>query len=194
MVAVIYFIIDLHRQGAEKIPDIATCTDKLQMWHVRKPLSDEPLLFSDINFVKHDPFKTTKKELCSSVKYHNPVPHFANKVRKTQLEKLVKLYEANGLNLPIIQTIKSNNFEPVLPKGQSMATDLNEMLFDKVEETTYNDEIRDIDENSKCFYERVITCDVKAKLVEKTPDAEQERYLVRTARIQTNSFNVRNIL
>jgi len=61
VVAVVYFIIDLYMTGVDKIPDVKTCTDKLQMWHVRKPLTDEPLLFSEIQFVKHDPFKISNK-------------------------------------------------------------------------------------------------------------------------------------
>ncbi|XP_064597894.1 uncharacterized protein LOC135464397 [Liolophura sinensis] len=80
LVATLYCLIDLYRLGINKIPDAKTCTQKLQMWHVRKPVTDEPLLFSDINFVKHDPERPVKGDLGCSVKQHNPVPEFASTV------------------------------------------------------------------------------------------------------------------
>ena len=73
MVAVLYTLIDL----VTSIPQMKSCTDKLQMWHVRKPLTDDPLLLSEIKFVKHEPNKPIKRELSSTVVNHNPVPDFA---------------------------------------------------------------------------------------------------------------------
>ena len=72
MVAVLYTLIDF----VTSIPQMKLCTDKLQMWHVRKPLTDDPLLFSEIRFVKQDPNKPIKRELSSTVVNHNPVPDF----------------------------------------------------------------------------------------------------------------------
>ena len=135
--ATVYFVIDFLWQGVKQIPDIQTCTDKIQMWHVRKPLNDEPLLFSDINFVKHNPMKVSKKELCSSVKYHNPVPEFASTVSRSQVEKLVRLYDSNGIKLPVLDTIRSNNFIPVLPKEQNTAH-LQDKLFQYLATTEFD--------------------------------------------------------
>ncbi|XP_052235872.1 uncharacterized protein LOC127880788 [Dreissena polymorpha] len=194
VVAIVYLIIDLHRQGVEKIPDIQTCTDKLQMWHVRKPISDEPLLFSDINFVKHDPFKVAKRELCSTVKYHNPVPHFAKAVSSTQIEKLVKLYDTGGLKLPVIETLRSNNCEPVLPKAQSDASDLNDMLFERLQETTstFSKTCHEFSENEKTFYEGLITCDIKmSKNIEKQTRMQSKNakwFSEREYRITSSTF------
>lgn len=70
-------LIDLLRQCVSSTPELKSCTEKLQMAHVRKPLTVEPLLFSEIRFVKHDPNKPMKKELSSTVVMHNPIPEFA---------------------------------------------------------------------------------------------------------------------
>jgi hypothetical protein len=118
----------MHRQGLENIPDVKTCTDKLQMWHVRKPTSDEPLLFSDIKFVRHDPEKPVKRDLCVNLLTHNPVPDFHKTVTNGDLEKLVKVYDMSGIKLPILDVIRDNKFAPVIQK-QQMDAELHSELF-----------------------------------------------------------------
>ena len=152
VVATVYFVIDLFRQGVKQIPDIHTCTDKIQIWHARKPLTKEPLLFSDINFVKHDPMKVSKKELCSSVKYHNPVPEFASTVSRSQVEELVRLYDSNGIKLPVLDTIRSNNFIPVLPQEQS-TVHLQDKLFQYLATIDIDFMELIMSVNEKCFYD-----------------------------------------
>lgn len=167
VVALVYFIIDLYRKGVSKIPDIQTCTDKLQMWHVRKPLSDEPLLFSDISFVKHDPLRVSKKELCSTVKYHNPVPDFAKTVKTSQVQKLVKLYDTQGIKLPVIETIRSNNCEPVLLK-EHPHTDLDVQLFECVGSTDFMYAAHPLANDEQLFYDRFMNVNIaKSKIIEK---------------------------
>ena len=39
VVVVISKVLDLSRQGLCNIPEARVCTEKLQMWHVRKPLT-----------------------------------------------------------------------------------------------------------------------------------------------------------
>ena len=98
------------------------------MWHVWKPTSDEPLLFSDVNFVKHDPFTVSKKELGSTVKYHNPVPELDSAVRKEQVEKLIRVHDNAGIRIPVLETIRSNGCMPVVPRTQS-SLDLQDNLY-----------------------------------------------------------------
>ncbi|XP_064604322.1 uncharacterized protein LOC135469697 [Liolophura sinensis] len=142
LVATLYCLIDLYRLGINKIPDAKTCTQKLQMWHVRKPVTDEPLLFSDINFVKHDPERPVKGDLGCSVKQHNPVPEFASTVTQVKIQKLVNLYDSNCIKLPVIDTIRTNQCIPVLPK-QQMDGSLHSELFELMNGTEYNFSVDD---------------------------------------------------
>lgn len=107
IVATLYSIIDLHHQDVSTIPDVKTCTDKLQMWHVRKPVTDESLLFSDITFVKHDPGKQVKRDLCCNIKEHNLVPEIGKSVTEETLQKLITIYDSTGLKLPVLETIRT---------------------------------------------------------------------------------------
>lgn len=98
------------------------------------------------------------------MKYHNPVPHFAGTVRNSQIQKLVKLYDANGLHLPVIETIRSNNCEPIQTKGQSCSSDLNDLLFERVHATRF-DVNYTLNETENMFFNCQIKCDLKKSLV-----------------------------
>ena len=137
------------------------------MWHVRKPLTDDPLLFSEIKFVKHDPNKPIKTELSSTVVNHNPVPDFA-KMTDQKMEKLVKLYDASGVKLPVLETIRSNECTPVLTKQQESILNLHERLFASVRNTSFNISyyIDQLDESTKLQYSNLV--DLKSlKLLKK---------------------------
>ena len=65
------------------------------------------------------------KELSSTVANHNPVPDFA-KMTDQKIEKSVKLYDASGVKLPVLETIRSNESTPVLTKQQESILNLHE--------------------------------------------------------------------
>ncbi|KAK3108400.1 hypothetical protein FSP39_007216 [Pinctada imbricata] len=169
LVATLYSIIDLHRQDVSCIPEVQTCTEKLQMWHVRKPTSDEPLLFSDINFVKHDPEKPVKRDLCAVAKNHNPVPEFAKGVTSDDLRRLVSLYDVSGIQLPVLETIRSNSFQPVLCRQTSDA-DLHADLFNCVINNVYSEMYTpaDLSPEASQHYSHTVQVDLeRAKFIEK---------------------------
>ena len=164
MVAVLYTLIDF----VTSIPQMKSCTDKLQMWHVRKPLTDDPLLFGEIKFVKQDPNKPIKRELSSSVVNHNPIPDFA-KMTDQKIEKLVKLYDASGVKLPVLETIRSNECTPVLTKQQESILNLHERLFASVRNTSFDISyyIDQLDESTKLQYSNLVDLsDKKFEIIE----------------------------
>lgn len=110
IVCVLYYLLDITKAGLTEIPDTSTCTDQLQMWHVKRPATDEPLLVSDMQFVRHKPDTSMQRQtLGCIVQQHNPVPSFATAVKSKDVNKLVRLYSAIGMNIPVIETIASNN-------------------------------------------------------------------------------------
>ena len=85
--------------------------------HVRRPISDDPLLFSDIHFVKLDPLQTEQQELACASRYRNTVPNFASSVNTTQVQRMVSLVSAS-ISLPVLDTIQTNQCQSVIPKTQ----------------------------------------------------------------------------
>ena len=55
-----------------------------------------------------------------------------------KMEKLVKLYDAAGVKLPVLETIRSNECIPVLTKQQESILNLHERLFASVRNTSFN--------------------------------------------------------
>jgi len=101
------------------------------------------------------------------VKYHKPVPSFGKNVSKEQIEKLVKLTQMSGIRLPVIETIRQNNCEPVMPKSAS-ALDLADELFRSVERTQIeNDQVDQMNESQTSFYSNVIKAEIRqCRLIE----------------------------
>ncbi|XP_033725418.1 uncharacterized protein LOC117345238 [Pecten maximus] len=184
LVATLFCLIDFHRQDVKTMPDVKTCTDKLQLWHVRKPTSDEPLLFRDINFVKHDPFKTVKKDLCAAAATHNPVPEFARSVTGNDLTKLVNLFDASGLNLPVLDTIRENNFKPVACR-QRCDVNLDADLFEMVDNTSF----------SEIELPQALKSDIQQHyLVNVSVDTQRAKFIEKNTRLQSKTsfwFNER---
>ena len=192
--ATLYLIIDLFRQDITRIPDVKTCTDTLQMWHVRKPMTDEPLLFSEIAFVKHDPERPIKRDLCASAKHHNPIPDFANTVSNSKLQKIVNLYDVAGLKLPVLETIRSNNFAPVVQKQHS-DINLQSELFDIVRSDTVvflGSAVQLESEDMVRHYRTMVEVDLeRAKYTAKNPRLQSKTafwFEQRTFRITASTF------
>ena len=75
-------IIDYYKMGYSVIPDDVTCTGKLQIWHVKKPSNDEPLLLDSIRVVHHDEHQNVPKgELGCQIKNFNLRPKLTKPVK-----------------------------------------------------------------------------------------------------------------
>ena len=100
---------------------------------------------------------------------HNPVRNCA-KMTDQKIEKLVNLYDASGVKLPVLETIRSNECTPVLTKQQESILNLHERLFASVRNTSFDISyyIYQLDESTKLQYSNLVDLsDKKFEIIEK---------------------------
>ncbi|KAF4527683.1 hypothetical protein B566_EDAN012649 [Ephemera danica] len=120
VVATLFKLHSLYLTGADEndSESLPACTSRLQMWHVKRAPTDEPLFFTDINFSK--PYKTIKKKrtnysekMGAVVKNHNPLPAHERGTTEHDLKQLVGMMKSNGYYYKVLSVITSNSFVPV---------------------------------------------------------------------------------
>jgi hypothetical protein len=104
-------------------------TEKLQLWHVQKPSSDEPLLVSDINFIKHDPERKEKHHsLGAAIQRHNLFPKDTDSgLTESKIRRFVHGFNCVGADLPVLMNISRNDCQPI--RSASSNNDHIELLL-----------------------------------------------------------------
>ena len=91
----------------------------------------------------------------------------ASTVQRSQVDQLVRLYDSNGIKLPVLDTIRSNNFIPVRPQEQS-TVHLQDKLFQYLVTTDFDFMEPIMSVNEKCFYDTMIKVNITVRTYRKT--------------------------
>ena len=115
--AVLYQLVEYWELCLTCVPHDKACTDVLQTWHVPgEAANDQPVLFSDLRFIKEDikkdinglrkrTFVTGNREFCAT-------PLFAHETSRDKLQKLSANLYSLGQGLVLAELLKGNNYEP----------------------------------------------------------------------------------
>lgn len=100
------------------------------MWHTKKPTSDEPLLFTENNFVKHKEGKAGAftQPLSSAIARHRLLPPLKEHLQPGTLVKLVSRLRLAGHDVPALANIEKNDFQPVMTKLHSTTLNVAEEI------------------------------------------------------------------
>eukprot|EP00794_Sanderia_malayensis_P012567 gene12567-13854_t len=95
--AVLYQLVEYRQLCLKCVPDDKTCTDVLQKWHVPgEATNDQPVMFSDLKFIKEDIRKdiigSRKRTVVAGNREFCATPMFAHEAPEKNYKNLVTVY------------------------------------------------------------------------------------------------------
>ncbi|XP_059490196.1 uncharacterized protein LOC132205261 [Neocloeon triangulifer] len=126
--------------------DTPTPTGKLQLWHAMKPTNDEPLLFSEINFVRHDESRAGRfvQPLGAEIARHQLLPSGRATLPSSRVMDLASSLRRVGFDPPVLKNLEANEYKTkasrILSNEQSQEV-LVDKLFEIMEKASYSKSI-----------------------------------------------------
>jgi hypothetical protein len=147
---------------------------QLQQWHVKKPTSDEPLLISELQIIKHKESgkkKTFGQVLGGEIARHQILPQNRQTLKPSQLVKLVSSLRIVGHDVPALKNIELNDYQVrALKATNEMTQELLIMeLFEYMRETDVETRMSVDNELEEKFWDMInIDIDASEEMEKKT--------------------------
>lgn len=120
VIATCYYIQHHVLCGDSSFTCVVAPTQLPQVWHMKKPTNDEPVIFTDLEIKKYTPgsiiSRKRKSEKQSAVASYIKNIRLADYANKESLEAFAN--SLAHLEFPILETWRSHEYCPVLPKGK----------------------------------------------------------------------------
>ncbi|XP_065069968.1 uncharacterized protein LOC135694980 [Rhopilema esculentum] len=114
--ALLFTLLDFTNAQYSKIPDMLTCTQVAQKWHVPSATSmtlSAAGKFDDVIFSKYEPNKEKKRAFASQASQDDcATPQFAQKVSANAFKQLANDLSDAGRATFLCKTLQSNDFKP----------------------------------------------------------------------------------
>jgi len=156
VIASLYGIQNFILLGEDQFPDREGPTERRQVWHIRKPVQKSNcVLYKDITIEKVDPGKV-KSQFGGKIYNYLGKVNVSKTVTQDNLMKCASALEI--LDLPIISTWKSCDYQPVQKKVVDMNCPISEIIFKNMAsiDTKFQHSYSPDSEDSKSFYNTVI--------------------------------------